>query len=277
MRQASELLGLSPPALSKAIRLLEEELGYDLIQADGRGLLITEKGKLLATRGENVLKSIDELETGDQTNPQTTPFRLGTFEVFSTFFWGEYVERFASEKQHSLYELIPGQIEDAIEKNRIDLGITYLPIPHAGVEHIKVAEIEMGIYSSLDPRFTKKDISQIPFVVPITPLFGIPSKVQGLDGWPDDLVSRNIVYQVTLMQSCIEIVTRGLAIAYLPTFISRLHNLSCSENRKLKKLPSPQKIGSGKQAVYLVKRKGSEESQVFKSYAKALRLITKTS
>ncbi len=140
-----------------------------------------------------------------------------------------------------------------------------------------MCDIEMGIYSSPQPQFTERDLSQMPFVIPITPLFGIPNKVQGLDGWPDHVVDRRVVYQVTLMQSCIEIVGRGLAIAYLPTFIAKLYNSSCRENRKLKKIPSPKNIGSGKQAVYLVKQKGSEESQFFKSYAKALRLIAKAS
>ena len=43
--KASEVLHVSQPALSKALKVLEVEVGLKLLEADGRGLKLTESGK----------------------------------------------------------------------------------------------------------------------------------------------------------------------------------------------------------------------------------------
>ena len=55
LRAASEILHLSPAALSKAIKLLEEELEQELLVPAGRGILITDVGKRLAQRGRGAV------------------------------------------------------------------------------------------------------------------------------------------------------------------------------------------------------------------------------
>ena len=50
LHAASEILYISPPALSKAMKTLEIEMGQELLQNAGRGIRLTEKGQLLASR-----------------------------------------------------------------------------------------------------------------------------------------------------------------------------------------------------------------------------------
>jgi hypothetical protein len=83
--------------------------------------------------------------------------------------------------------------------------------------------LEMGIYA-LKGRFDEYHFSEIPFAVPVEPVQGVPTKVQGLDGWPDDKIPRNIRYRVTLMESAMELCRQGHCASYLPHFIVRLHN-----------------------------------------------------
>jgi len=42
---ASEILRISQPALSKALKVLESEVNLKLVESDGRGLRLTESGK----------------------------------------------------------------------------------------------------------------------------------------------------------------------------------------------------------------------------------------
>ena len=50
--KASSVLGIAQPALSRAIRLLEEELRSQLFYRHGRGIRLTEEGaQFLATVG----------------------------------------------------------------------------------------------------------------------------------------------------------------------------------------------------------------------------------
>ena len=44
LRKASELIGITPGSLSKAISVLESELSIKLLRPEGRGIEITEEG-----------------------------------------------------------------------------------------------------------------------------------------------------------------------------------------------------------------------------------------
>ena len=58
-RAAGEL-GIAQPALSRQIKLLEQELGVALLLRHGRGVELTEAGALLQQRAEFLLRSVDE-------------------------------------------------------------------------------------------------------------------------------------------------------------------------------------------------------------------------
>ena len=95
IRKAAELLGVSPAALSKSVRLLEEDTDSQLIVQSGRGISITLEGRRLAARSEEILTDLDNLKaslkskaTGDGS------LRIGSFEVFTTFFLGPVIKKY---------------------------------------------------------------------------------------------------------------------------------------------------------------------------------------
>ena len=61
MTRAARELNLSEPALSRAIRQLEEELGTKLFERRGRSIVLTESGTLLQTRAGEVLKHVGDI------------------------------------------------------------------------------------------------------------------------------------------------------------------------------------------------------------------------
>src|SRR6185295_19654646 len=92
--RAAELLRLSPPALSKALKILEREVGMKLVVPSGRGILITDHGKLLANKARKVLNEIEALrELVPLPASADRPLRLGSFEVFTTYFLGALIEK----------------------------------------------------------------------------------------------------------------------------------------------------------------------------------------
>ncbi len=274
LRKAAELLAISPPALSKAIKLLEEELGQQLTIADGRGLKITDQGKRIA---EMVTPSVKHLlglrQALKEASVYKKHFRIGTFEVFSTYFAGELYKNHFYDVESTLQELIPGEIEEMLDEGKIDLGITYLPIPHQNIDHLKICDIEMKVYGRIN-SFNDVPFEDLPFVIPVRPIQSAPTKARGLDGWPDERVFRKIFYKVTLMESALELCRQGMAVAYLPSFVAKLHNQRVKKEYQLEALPQPLKLNERKQSVYLVKRKTEVESQFDKKLAKAIRMIT---
>lgn len=284
IRRAAELLRLSPAALSKAMKQLEDEAGFALLVPSGRGILVTDEGKELAKRAQPILDGLSSLgqdvrKRYEDTSLLAPPIRIGSFEVFTTHCLGQLLASLGYEAGILLREVIPGEMERALLNREIDYGITYLPIPTSGVEHQRITAIEMGIFGTVEVerKYRDKSFAELPFVVPIEPIAGSPNKVQGLDGWPDDRINRLIRHRVTLMESALEICRRGLAVAYLPTFVVALHNETVRANYRLEMFRQPSKLGHHKQAVYIAKRKSDAEGELFKKLARAVRLACKAS
>lgn len=274
LRKAAELLNITSPALSKAIKTLEEELGETLILAEGRGLKITQKGHELAKLAAPSVEHLFNLkEHLGREQKKEKVLKVGTFEVFSTYFSGELYKHHLPHSESVLYELIPGEIEEILNEGLIDIGITYLPVPHQNIDHIKIVDIEMDVFGRSD-AFKNKDFKDLPFVIPVRPIQSAPTKARGLDGWPDDKIYRNIFYRVTLMESALELCRQGLAVAYLPSFIVKLHNQKLKKEFQLSPIAHALKIKERKHSVYLVKRKNDSEDALDKKLARAIRMIT---
>lgn len=180
--KASEILRISQPALSKAIKLLEVETSLHLTEREGRVLVITEAGMRFLETAEPLLNTWLNLSKDIQQPSVNEHFRVGSFEVFTTYFLNVLLKTHPF-RSLVLQEFLPGQLEQAIEQLRTDVGITYVPIPTPRVVFKEAAKITMGVFG-LKGAFDSNDADP-PFVVPLAPLEGTPSKVVGLDGWPD--------------------------------------------------------------------------------------------
>jgi DNA-binding transcriptional LysR family regulator len=271
--KASELLGISGGGLSKSMKALEAELGYTLFVQKGRGLVLTSEGRQLYAHVPAFLKTVEDLLTLKAPKPADgEPLRLISFEVFTTYFSGFLISQFFKDRVVEVREAIPGQMETAIAEGHSDLGITYLPIPHADVEFLKVGRIKMAAFG-LKGLGKGVDLSEIPFVIPVAPIQGTPSGVQGLDGWPEHLFARKIVYRVQMMETALELCRRGLAAAFLPEFVVKLVNQQVVDKLKLVELPLPRGVPSITREVFLIHRKNTKESREIRDVAKALRAL----
>lgn len=269
--KASEVLHISQPALSKALRLLERETGLSLLEADGRGLRLTEVGQSFKEAVTPLLSQWKRVPAALKSNASVQGItRIGSFEVFTTYFLGHLLKTFPL-KNMEIHELLPGKMEEALVERKIDLGITYIPIPRAGVNFTEAARVKMGVFGIQKLRSGR--VGDLPFVTPIQPLQGIPSKMVGLDGWPDHKHARRIEFKVTLMESALELCRRGMAVAYLPNFVVHLHNASVKPEFRLVALDCPFGRKERMQSVYLVQRVHDDESSICRAVAKALRSL----
>jgi DNA-binding transcriptional LysR family regulator len=273
MKRAGEILRVSPPALSKAMRVLEDEVGTKLWIRDGRRTILTDGGKRLLKRAPALVDDmrglIEELKTGTE-GPQAV--RIGTFEVFSTYFLS-FLDRLGwTNHSLELHELLPGEVERYVAQGALDIGITYLPVPDPALDFIRVTSIEMGVFAR---KGALKGVAQpdLPFVIPVTPLQAIPTKVRGLDGWPDDAYRRKIAHRVTLLESALELCRQGRAAGYFPVFIAKEHNRRVKAEYQLERRKSPYADRTCRADVFLVKRKSDEESATFRQLARAIRSI----
>jgi DNA-binding transcriptional LysR family regulator len=274
LHKASEMLHVSAPALSKAMRVLEEELETKLWVRDGRRVILTDSGKSLLKKAPQLIEDLknlkDSLNAEAQSGP--LPIRIGTFEVFSTYFL-TFLDKLKWEN-HSLelHELLPGEVEKYVSRGEIDIGITYMPVPDPSLDFLKITSIEMGVFAHKE-SFKGVEQQDLPYVIPVMPLQNVPTKVRGLDGWPEDAYRRKVLHKVTLLESALELCRQGRVAGYFPVFIVNEHNKRVNEDCRLSRIRTPYNGRVCHADVFIVKRKSYEENDLIKQMAKAIRLV----
>lgn len=275
LARASEMLHVSPPALSKAMKLLEEELEAKLWIADGRKIILTDAGRSLLKKAPTLVENLKNLKQSLHKEFQgPKPIRIGTFEVFSTYFLTFLEELKWDNHSLELHELLPGEVEKYVAQGDIDIGITYIPVPDPQLDFLKVTSTELGVFIR---KGAFKGVFQedLPFVIPIMPLQGVPTRVRGLDGWPEDAFQRKVLHKVTLLESALELCRQGRVAGYFPVFVVKEHNRRMSEKYQLERQRAPANTNCRVRSadVFIVKRKSYEETDVVKQLAKVIRKI----
>lgn len=267
LRKAAELLGCTHGGLFKSLKVLEGDLGFKLFRKEGRGITITEKGKKLLPRARKFLAAQDDFLGGGL--PTEKVLRIGTFEVFSTYFFSRCLARDLNEKL-ILRELVPGALEHALLNDNIDVGITYEPIPMQGLKILEVAKFPMALFGKKE-LFGGIPIDKIPFAAPAIPVDSIVSGVKGLDGWPDNRVPRDIHYKVDMMETALQLCSEGLAVGFFPEFVVELYNKMRIDSLRIQKIPSD--TVAIKRKVFLVLRSSAEETAEIKKITRRIRQI----
>lgn len=271
VQRASEMLRISPPALSKAMKVLEQEFATTLWMRDGRRIVLTDNGRRLLKKAPQLIENFRILKKS-LSDGEERPIKIGTFEVFSTYFLSCLEKIGWKEQPLELHELLPGEIEKYIGLGELDLGITYIPVPDPKLDFLRVTAIEMGVYARKG-AFADVPQKDLPFVVPATPLQGVATRAKGLDGWPDDAYERKVMHRVTLMESGLELCRQGLVAGYFPAFVVREHNLRFRPELQLERRPSPYSGRVCRAEVFIVKRKSYEETTAAKKLSKAIRMV----
>jgi DNA-binding transcriptional LysR family regulator len=274
LREAARILHVSHSGLSKSLKALEDELAVRLFMPSGRGIVVTDAGQRVYAAAQKILAEVETIQGAAKGVPAVAgPVRIATFEVFSTYFMGELVERGLEGERIVVREAIPGAIEEAVAREEVDLGLTYIAMPRVEIEYLRVTTFEMGIFGRAE-RFAKVPTEELPFCAPGIPVHSVASPTRGLDGWPDDRCARRVLHAVDMLETALDLARRGVGVLYMPSFVAALHNRSVKPAYKLDRLPLPKALLDPKERrrnVWIVKRRSTEEDAVIKKISRVLR------
>ena len=89
---AARWLNLSQSALSTQIKTLEASLGHDLFERRGRGLVLTEAGRIALDHAEAIFRTADDMTaTLRETGQARRPMRVGALATLSRNFQIQFV------------------------------------------------------------------------------------------------------------------------------------------------------------------------------------------
>src|SRR5687768_8501452 len=134
--EAAEALYTSQPGISKQIRLLEEELGVQILVRHGKRVVgLTEPGRIIVDIAERMLQDAESLKAVGREFGQedTGELSIATTPTQARYALPAVVQRFM--KRHprvrlSLREGSPEQILELVANGGVDLGIVTESEPH---------------------------------------------------------------------------------------------------------------------------------------------------
>src|SRR5919206_3201991 len=171
---AAEELHLAQPSLSEQIRRLEAELGVALFTRAGRGLTLTEAGRLLVPHAQRTLAAADEAaasvrEVRDLTGGTVA---FGTFAGAHHYLLGGLVQEFRAKHPNVRVRAVgqnSAEVADAVRDGRLEAGLIVLPIDDRGLD-VRPAMREELLYVSADPQrlrepMTAERLAQAPLIL----------------------------------------------------------------------------------------------------------------
>jgi len=132
--KAAELLSVSQPAVTKTIRELEEVLGVDVFERDGRGIKITRYGEVFLRHAGAALTALRQgLDSVTQERfGDGPPIRVGALPTVSTRIMPRAMGLFLKEGTGSRIKIVTGENAVLLEQLRVgdlDLVVGRLAAP----------------------------------------------------------------------------------------------------------------------------------------------------
>ena len=127
--RAAEVLHTSQPGISKQIQLLEDELGLQIFQRNGKRLVgITEPGRIILDMAERVMLDMENIKrVGDDfTRTETGTLTVATTHTQARYRLPSAVKSFMEqypEVRLNIHQGNPTQVSEQVAKGEADIGI----------------------------------------------------------------------------------------------------------------------------------------------------------
>jgi DNA-binding transcriptional LysR family regulator len=266
LSKASELLGISHSGLSKSLSLLQKELNLELLRPLGRGLEVTEEGKVIYSKALEIIKQVENLSNLDKNINAVT--RIATSEQLSISCAGLFAN--ALSTSILINQLDVGKIEQAILNNEVDFAIATFLNPDSQLEYLSIGHIRFNSYAREDLYKTSK--VDVPYAVPLDDL---PKNLMGYkirDAWPSN-ITRTPRFYVKTCSIAMDLLRTGQAAAFVPDFYIKKENAQLQKDApKLIKVKE-HKNAQVDQEYFLIKLKSTQETSDMKKIAREIRRL----
>ena len=240
IHRAAESEHVSAAALSKAVSRLEEELGVSLFSRRGRGIQLSENGRLLQDRASDILQREESarVELGGRTHGFNVS--IGGPEILLAKYGIQIANRLREKypKTHFEFKTLS---EDAVGKSvklgEVWLGLGTLTPPRELTSKVLERSVPFQTFVGKTHPLSKfsgkvipvEEVLKYEFVSFPRFLVGNVGDRLSPDGWRDDKFPRKIGFRVSNLSVLTEILREGLAVAYVPNHVGHALGLQALE------------------------------------------------
>ncbi|HVF88650.1 MAG TPA: LysR family transcriptional regulator [Blastocatellia bacterium] len=148
--RAGRRMGRTQPAISSAVKLLEDELGERLFDRLGKSIRLTAAGELLMEYAKRMVRLRDEarLAMGELRGLSRGRISLGANETTCLYLLPDVLSSFKQaypQVQVDIQRAISRNITEKVVEGSLDFGIVTLPVRDPRLETITIHKDEMAL------------------------------------------------------------------------------------------------------------------------------------
>ena len=222
--RATVRLNTSQAALSRVIREMEATLRVELFQRTGRGMVLTDEGKLLRDEAQNVIDSYQDFLTqvrevqGNSISSLRVLLPLRTSACLLRPFVAAFYDRYVTAKAE-VFEALSEEIQNQLRTKEADIGIYYSPRSFENDNAEKIATEALYLAGTADVIGSRSDpismneVGKIPLIMQSNPAVFRSFVERSFEQNNYDL---NILHEVNTVNGQLHFARAGDGAAILP-------------------------------------------------------------
>lgn len=271
--KAAEYLNMAQPAVSRAVRELENYYGIRLFERMNRRLYLTEAGEQLRSYADSILGQFEEARVVVRDKGQMTEVRIGVNESYGRGVLPGWLSDFSKQQPNIPWKLIVNNsriIEEKVLHNELDFGIMDYPENPEFFRMIMLLDERMAAVCARDfdlpEQVSLQELRNIPFLVR-EPGSGSRNYIERL--FIQNNVKPLIRMESISTQSLIEVCKSGLGVLFVPRILVNAY----LENGTLRELAIGDDVE--RRQYYLVHHKSkylSKSMKMFQAYVTGIHM-----
>jgi LysR family nitrogen assimilation transcriptional regulator len=227
--RAASFLSVVQPALSRQVRQLEVELGQNLFERNGRGVVLTDAGARLLEHTRGILTQVGRArqELEDQRNGDSGHFALGLPPSLGSSVTVPLVKAFARTLPNARLATVEGlstYILEWLSVGRVDCALVYNATASATVDLLPLLDDQLYLMAPLAagptagaaaPRdsITLSALADYPLIIPSRP-HALRMSVENALASVDRKI--RVAYEIECIPAVIDLVRQGHGFGVLP-------------------------------------------------------------
>ncbi len=227
--QAGKTVFLTQSAVSKAVRQLEEELGFALIDRSGHKPALTDAGRVAFRHAQAMLTQREDLltELSELKGLRRGALRLGLPPIGSDILFAPLFAEYRNRHPDIEIQLVEHgsrRLEEMVLAGEVDLGASLLPVPDAldwqevtrEPLHVLIAEDHPR---AIRPEIALAELKDLPLILFDT---GFALNPIILDGCREAGFEPTVAARSGQINFIVELVGAGQGVGFLPRLIANL-------------------------------------------------------
>lgn len=227
--RAAESCCISQPALSQAIQKLEDELRQPLFERTGRQIALSDAGRLLLPRAQQIIRLADEARASITDDGKTGSIRVSAIPTIAPYILPEIARSFSRKLPEVQLEIQEEVTEQALKRCRageVDVVLLALPVVATDLDIEPLFDEELSLVLPIEHPLAQVDQVHIADLEPFP--FVLLDEAHCLSGDIQSFCKRNRFQPLTTGRSnqlitVLELVSTGFGISLIPNMAMDFH------------------------------------------------------